>query len=83
MNPEYILIDPRPLEAFKDSTFSNFKKLEVYKALFKSIDTCKIEDACYWMTECVCSGYCQDVLEKCMIHASKVIHVNSPNLPVF
>ena len=83
MNSEYLLIDPRPLEAFKDKTFSGFKKLDVYKALFKSIETSKIEDACYWMTECVCSGYCQDVLEKCMIHASKVIHVNSPNLPVF
>ena len=83
MNPEYILIDPRPLEAFKDSTFSNFKKSEVYKALFKSIDTCKIEDACYWMTECICSGYCQDIFEKCMIYSSKVIHINSPQLPVF
>ena len=83
MNSEYVLMDPRPLDAFKDSTFSNFKKLDVYKALYKSIDTCKVEEACYWMTECICSGYCQDILEKCMIHASKVIHINSPQLPMF
>jgi len=83
MKSEYLLIDPRPLEAFKDQTFSGFKKSDVFKALFKSIDTSKIEDACYWMVECICSGYCQEVLEKCMLHSSKVIHINSPNLPIF
>jgi hypothetical protein len=83
MNSEYLLIDPRPLEAFKEQTFSGFKKSDVFKALFKSIDTSKIEDACFWMVECICSGYCQEVLEKCMLHSSKVIHLNSPNLPIF
>ena len=83
MNSEYLLLDPRPLEAFKDKSFSEFKKLEVYKALLKSIETGKVEEACYWMVECICSGYAQDILEKCMIHASKIIHINSPHLPIF
>ena len=82
MNSEYLILDPRPLEAFRDKTFSGFKKKEVYKALLKSIDTGKVEEACYWVTECICSGYCRDVLEKCLIHASKVIHINSPSLPM-
>ena len=83
MNNDYLLLDPRPLEAFKDQTFSGYKKSDVYKALFKSIETSKIEDACFWMVECISSGYCQDVFEKCLVHASKLIHVNSPNLPMF
>ena len=28
MNKEFIIIDPRPLEAFKDKTFSDYKKLD-------------------------------------------------------
>ena len=34
MNQRYIITDPRPLECFKDKTFSDFKKLDVYKALY-------------------------------------------------
>ena len=37
MNQEYIIIDPRPLEAFKDKTFSGFKKREVFNTLMKCI----------------------------------------------
>ena len=46
MNKEFIIIDPRPLEAFKDKTFSDFKKADVIKKLFKCIETDKIEEAC-------------------------------------
>ena len=35
MNSDYLIIDPRPLEAFKDKTFSDFKKKDVYNTLFK------------------------------------------------
>ena len=39
MNEEYLIVDPRPLEAFKDKTFSEFKKRDVYNTLLKSIET--------------------------------------------
>ena len=58
------IIDPRPLEAFKDKTFSDFKKREVINTLIKSIETGKVEDACYWITECIVSGYCIEIFEK-------------------
>ena len=29
----------------------------VYNILFKSIENGKIENACNWLTECICSGY--------------------------
>tara|TARA_Y100001970_G_scaffold207418_1_gene252686 strand:+ start:118 stop:1200 length:1083 start_codon:yes stop_codon:yes gene_type:complete len=83
MNKDYIIIDPRPSEAFKDKTFSDFKKLDVYKKLFKCMETDKIEEACYWCTECIVSGYSQDLFEKLIQFNSKVIHINNPKLPEF
>ena len=47
MNSDYLIIDPRPLEAFKDKTFSDFKKRDVYNTLFKCIDEGILEEACY------------------------------------
>lgn len=83
MNEEYLIVDPRPLEAFKDKTFSEFKKRDVYNTLFKSIETGKVENACFWVTECIVSGYTLEVLEKLIIFASKIIHINNPNLPQY
>ena len=77
------IIDPRPLEAFKDKTFSDFKKREVINTLIKSIETGKVEDACYWITECIVSGYCIEIFEKLFLLSSKLIHINSPGLPAF
>ena len=78
-----IITDPRPLEAFKEKSFSDFKKREVYSILFKSIETRKIENACYWITECIVSGYILDIVDKLIIFNSKIIHINSPNLPLY
>ena len=83
MDPKYIIEDARPLSEFKDKTFSGFKKRDVINALFKSIETGKIENACYWITECIISGYTVDIYEKLIQFSSKVIHINSPNLPEF
>ena len=38
MDSEYIIIDPRPLEAFKDKTFSGFKKRDIFNSLFNQFD---------------------------------------------
>lgn len=83
MNQEFIIIDPRPLEAFKDKTFSDFKKRDVINKLFRCIEEGKIEEACYWVTECICSGYSQELFEKLIIHSSKIVHINSPKLPEY
>ena len=83
MNEEYLIVDPRPLEAFKDKTFSEFKKRDVYNTLFKSIETGKVENACFWVTECIVSGYTIDILEKLIIFASKIIHINNSKLPQY
>ena len=83
MKPKYLITDPRPLESFKDKTFSDFKKLDVFKALYKSIETGKVENSCHWITECIISGYGIEVMEKLIIFGSKIIHINSPLLPQY
>ena len=45
MNKQYIIEDTRFLESFKDKSFSGFKKTDVIKALYKSIETGKVENA--------------------------------------
>ena len=83
MKQKYLITDPRPLESFKDKTFSDFKKLDVFKALYKSIETGKVENSCHWITECIISGYGIEVMEKLIIFGSKIIHINSPLLPQY
>ena len=57
MNEEYLIKDIREMGHFKDETFSGFKKRDVFSELFKSIESGKIENACFWITECIISGY--------------------------
>ena len=80
MNEEYLIKDIREMGHFKDETFSGFKKREVYTTLFKSIETNKVENACYWITECIISGYTLDILEKLLIFSSKIIPGNEKKL---
>ena len=81
MDEQFIIQDTRYLENFKDKSFSGFKKTEVIKTLFKSIETGKVENACHWITECIISGYSIGIIDKLISFSSKVIHINNPNLP--
>ena len=67
MDEQFIIQDTRHLEDFKDKSFSGFKKTDVIKTLFKSIETGKVENACHWLTECMVSGYCIDILDKLIL----------------
>ena len=83
MDEQFLIQDTRHLEDFKDKTFSGFKKTDVIKTLFKSIETGKVENACHWLTECMVSGYCIDILDKLINFSSKIIHINNPSLPKY
>ena len=83
MDQNYIIEDIREIECFKDKTFSGFKKIDVIKALIKSVEKCEIEHACNWITECIISGYSIEILDKLIVLSSKIIHINSPSLPNF
>ena len=75
--------DTRSIEKFKKETFCGYKKTDVYKALFKSIDSKKYEESCNWLVECIVSGYTIDIWEKLCIYASKRIHINNIDLPIY
>ena len=83
MNQSFLIEDTRYLEDFKDKSFSSFKKTDVIKTLFKSIETGKVENACHWITECIVSGYCLEILDKLIAFTSKIVHINNPRLPEY
>ena len=83
MNNDYLIVDPRPLEEFKDKTFSEFKKRDVFNELAKSMETGKVENTCFWVTECIVSGYTTELFEKLLLFGSKIVHINNPKLPQF
>jgi len=83
MDDKYIINDTRDYTKFKDLTFSGFKKTQVINAVLKNIEAKKIEGACHWTTECLVSGYANNLWEKLIIYASKVVHINNPRLPQY
>ena len=83
MDEQFLIQDTRHLDEFKDKSFSGFKKTDVLKTLFKSIEAGKVENACHWITECMISGYTMDVLDKLINVSSKIIHINNPKLPTY
>ena len=83
MNDQYKIIDTRILESFKQKSFSGYKKNDVINAVLKSMEMKKVENACYWTTECIISGYTLLLWNKLLIFSSKIIHINNPNLPYY
>ena len=83
MDENFLIVDQRELELFKKKTFSGFKKNDVITAILKSIENKKIENACFWTTECIVSGYILSLWEKLINFSSKIIHINNPKLPTY
>ena len=83
MDEKYIILDNRLSSDLKVVTFSGFKKTDVFKAMLESIEKGKLENALNWCTECVVSGYFTELLDKLISFSCKIIHLNSPNLPLY
>ena len=81
MDEMYFINDDRPSDSFRKKTFSGFKKNDIINAVLKSIEAKKVENACFWTTECILSGYSLTLWEKLINFSGKIIHINNPNLP--
>jgi len=65
---------------FKGESFSKYKKTDVRNKLIESMCNGKIEPACYWSAELICSGHYQELWEIILHYVGKHIHLGNPKV---
>lgn len=79
----YEINDVRTDKEFRTISFSSFKKTLVKRELLNSIIATKVEPACYWSAELICSGHFIELWETVIAYVSRHIHLGSPKLPLY
>jgi len=72
--------DVRNSAQFKGITLSNFKKTDVRKQLILNMQKERIEPACYWGAELICSGHYGELWETILHYVGKHIHLGNPKI---
>lgn len=75
--------DIRTTADFKGISFSNFKRTEVKLQLLENMKTGKVEPACYWGGELICSGHSGDIWEIVLHFLGKYIHLANPKIILY
>jgi hypothetical protein len=75
--------DKRAQKEFKGISFSKFQKTKVKKELVMCLASGKVEPACYWGGELLCSGHFSDLWETIILYVSRYIHLGNPRLPIY
>jgi hypothetical protein len=78
-----IIQDTRFPPEFKIMTLSGYRKVEVKKALIDSMLREKIEHACNWSAEFICSGHYSELWDILLLFLSKHICLANPKLPLY
>ena len=80
---QYIINDGRDHSEFRSESFSGYKRTDVKKELFTNILNGKLEPACYWCAELVCSGQYMDIWEIFIFYLGKHIRNGNPKVAVY
>lgn len=75
--------DMRLASDFRATSFSNFKMTDVRKQFLSAVHAGKIEPACYWCAEMICSGHLGDIWELLIQYMAKYIHLANPKLAIY
>jgi hypothetical protein len=64
-------------------SYSGFKMLDVKRSLVSAMHAGKLEPACYWSAEMVCSGQLLAIWELVILYYAKHIHLANPALAIY